>query len=58
MDNNKTLNKNSAAESNAANTSDEALPVHNPLKEGDFKQITEQDVENEQKFKEALTERD
>ena len=34
------------------------LPFHNPLKPGDDKQITQEDLENEQKYKEALSERD
>jgi hypothetical protein len=37
---------------------EEQLNVHNPLKEEDDKEITQQDVENEQLFKEAQTERD
>jgi len=45
-------------ENTSTNTNEKVLPVHNPLKEGDFKQVTQEDVENEQKFKEALTERD
>lgn len=57
MNNDKNQNSNSAQESSSGNN-EEALPVHNPFKEGDFKQVTEQDVENEQKFKEAMTERD
>lgn len=34
------------------------LPVHNPLNPVDDKQITQEDIDNEQKYKEALTERD
>ncbi len=34
------------------------LPFHNPLNPDDTKQITQQDLENEQKYKEALSERD
>jgi len=37
---------------------DEPLPFHNPLKPDDDKQITQEDIENEQKYKEALSERD
>jgi len=36
----------------------EPLPVHNPFKPGDDKQISQEDIDNEQKFKEALSERD
>ena len=34
------------------------LPFHNPLKPEDDKKFTKQDVENEEKFIEAQTERD
>jgi hypothetical protein len=37
---------------------EQPLPFHNPLKPDDDKQITQEDIENEQKFKEALSERD
>ncbi|HEX8277658.1 MAG TPA: hypothetical protein VF540_03155 [Segetibacter sp.] len=37
---------------------EQPLPVHNPFKPGDDKQITQEDIDNEQKFKEALSERD
>jgi len=37
---------------------EEPLHVHNPLKEEDDRQITQEDIENEEKFREALTERD
>lgn len=59
MNTDKNQNNNPTQE-NSSSTSgnEEALPVHNPFKEGDFKQVTELDVENEQKFKEAMTERD
>lgn len=40
------------------NKAKEALPVHNPLDTKDHRQITQEDIENEQKYKEALTERD
>jgi hypothetical protein len=32
--------------------------VRNPFKPGDDKEITQEDIDNEQKFKEALSERD
>ena len=35
-----------------------ALPVHNPFDPNDTRKISEEELENEQKFKEALTERD
>lgn len=38
--------------------SEQPLPVHNPLDPADHRQITQEDIENEQKYKEALTERD
>ncbi len=37
---------------------DAPLPFHNPLDPNDHKEITQEDIENEQKFKEALSERD
>jgi hypothetical protein len=37
---------------------EQVLPVHNPLQPDDSKQITQEDIDNEQKYKEALTERD
>ena len=42
----------------AENTDEQVLPVHNPLDPGDGRQITQEDIDNEQKYKEALTERD
>ncbi len=40
------------------NDEQKPLPFHNPLKPDDDRQITQEDIENEQKFKEALSERD
>lgn len=40
------------------NNAQQSLPVHNPLNPDDNRQITQEDIENEQKYKEALTERD
>ena len=37
---------------------EQALPVKNPFNENDNKKITPQDLESEQEFKEAQTERD
>jgi len=34
------------------------LPVGNPLDPSDNRHITQEDIDNEQKYKEALTERD
>jgi hypothetical protein len=54
-DKNKT---NESGDKSSSNKNDEEqLNVHNPLKEDDDKEITQQDVENEQTFKEAQTER-
>ena len=44
---------NSAGESN----SDQKIPTTNPLT-GEESNVTQEDIDNEQKFKEALTERD
>jgi len=40
------------------NDQDQPLPFHNPLKPDDHTTITQKDIENEQKYKEALSERD
>jgi len=40
------------------NKDQQSLPVHNPLNPRDDRQITQEDIENEQKYKEAMTERD
>jgi hypothetical protein len=37
---------------------DEPIQVHNPFKKEDDKKITKEDIENEEKFREASTERD
>lgn len=63
MDNEKNVNNNTPAEnSNSAqeekNNEQKPLPFHNPFEKGDDKQITQEDIENEQKYKEALSERD
>ena len=43
---------------NENSSNDSSLPVHNPLNPANDKKITEEDIENEQKYKEAMTERD
>lgn len=45
-------------QSKQGNEREQALPVHNPLDPHDGKTVTQEDIENEQKYKEALTERD
>ena len=37
---------------------EQSMPVHNPLNPDDNKKITQEEIDNEQKYKEALTERD
>jgi len=37
---------------------EEPLQVHNPFNPNDDKAITQEDLDNEQKIKEAMTERD
>jgi len=37
---------------------DKPLPLHNPLDPNDHREITQEDIENEEKYKEALSERD
>lgn len=55
------MNDDKSKANNKTSTQDEEaqkLPVHNPLNTEDDKEITDEDVENEQMFKEAQTERD
>lgn len=40
------------------NNDQQPLPFPNPLNPEDDKQITQEDLDNEQKYKEALSERD
>ncbi len=64
MNSEKNANNNQSAAENSNAGQDEKineqqpLPFHNPLKPDDNKQITQEDIENEQKYKEALSERD
>ena len=58
-----TNDKNKATEraqtnDNNGNEEEKPLPVKNPFNENDNKKITPQDLESEQEFKEAQTERD
>lgn len=56
--NNGPITENDNSISDEKNNEQQTLPFHNPLKPGDDKQITQEDIENEQKYKEALSERD
>lgn len=54
-------NENNQPAGNSSNNKNEdpgTLHLHNPLKGGEEMDITQEDLENEQKFKEAQTERD
>lgn len=42
----------------ASNEEQKTLPVKNPFDKNDDRKITQEDIENEQAFKEAQTERD
>ncbi len=44
--------------SNQQAQSQEPLPVRNPFEPGDDKPISQEDIDNEQKLKEAMSERD
>ena len=55
---NKPAGENKGVDQSKENEKNEPLPVHNPLKPGDHTPITQEDIENEQKYKEALSERD
>ncbi len=63
MNNEKNVNRDSTEENSNLGQEEkkneqQPLPFHNPLKPGDDKQLTQEDIENEQKYKEALSERD
>ena len=51
-------NKTESTEQKPVDDKQEPLTVHNPLNKNDDKKITQEDVDNEQTFKEAQTERD
>jgi hypothetical protein len=51
-------NKTESAEQKPNDNEQEPLTVHNPFNKNDDKKITQEDVDNEQTFKEAQTERD
>ncbi len=57
-DKNKTTEPAQTSNDNNGNEDEQALPVKNPFNENDNKKITPQDLESEQEFKEAQTERD
>jgi len=52
MENDKSKN------ANEKSPNEKPLPVHNPLNPDDDKKISQEEIDNEQKYKEALTERD
>lgn len=58
MNNENTPSTGNNAKQDEKNKEEQPLPFHNPLKPGDKKQVTQEDIENEQKYKEALSERD
>ncbi len=62
MSNEKNADNNAAQDSNEnedkKKSDQQPLPFHNPLKPDDDKQITQEDLDNEQQYKEALSERD
>lgn len=63
MNNEKNVNSESTGENRNSgqdkkNNDQQPLPFHNPLNPDDDKQITQEDLDNEQKYKEALSERD
>jgi len=45
-------------QSSEENKQETLLPFHNPLDPNDDRKISKEDLENEEKYKEALTERD
>ena len=52
------ISRENTSQENDNKSNNEPLSFHNPLKPEDSKQITQEDIENEQKYKEALSERD
>jgi hypothetical protein len=50
--------QNQKSESLQKEENQKPLPVHNPFDPNDTRTITQEDIENEEKFKEAMTERD
>ncbi|MCW3114662.1 MAG: hypothetical protein JWR18_3058 [Segetibacter sp.] len=59
MENNKSqTDQPGKSENESQNEDQQALPVHNPFDPNDKRQITQEDIDNEQKYKEALSERD
>jgi len=57
-DKNNLSEKKEAAEASEDAQQKPDVPLHNPLDPSDDRKITQEDIENEQKYKEALTERD
>ena len=51
-------NREASTEQNPENNNEKALHVKNPFDKNDKKEITQEDIDNEQMFKEAQTERD
>lgn len=59
MNNNSQITKeNNQSEAAAEQSNQTPLRVHNPLDKNDERKVTQEEIDNEQKFKEALTERD
>jgi hypothetical protein len=57
-DKNKTTQPDQTSANDNARDEEKALPVHNPFDKNDNRKITPEDLEREQEFKEAQTERD
>lgn len=55
---NNTIDKDKNLDQPGKTNEEQPLPFHNPLKPDDPTTITQEDIENEQKYKEALSERD
>lgn len=56
--NSKIMENDKSKNENEENKDEMPLPVHNPLNPDDDKKISQEEIDNEQKYKEALTERD
>jgi hypothetical protein len=57
-DKNKSTQPDQSSDNDNGANEEKALPVHNPFDKNDTKKITPEDIEREQEFKEAQTERD
>jgi len=58
MDSDNNINEKNKEAKSIQKEQEHPVTLHNPLKDDDDKVFTQEDIDNEQKYKEALTERD